>query len=326
MYDDFHGQGVAELAARIYGTDMARHCIDRGWRQQWWGLVATGWVFGAPPERVDVAPVEALAARQPRTLSRRERADNPYDPTVDLAHGTARCVVETIANTPDGPIVIVRDVSPFAGIDRTPRAGGNGVDIAYDARGADFPLDERFSYYEWRVGLTCSMRPQRAAQTAIAGAAAGTTDAAADDVWLDAHPLLAWFERWAVVGWEQRPPPAVAVQTAVTQLLRPADAGTMAIDVDAIEGRARLLRATLAAQLVGVDAGLPPNLADEVAARRAELMQHEPAAGYSDAQYAGDRARVEAVLRGIHAYGEYLTRLRAEVTTPLREQLSSAAQ
>lgn len=175
------------------------------------------------------------------------------------------------------------------------------------------------------------------------------------EFWLDETPLLRWFNRWAARGWHRRPSEADVAELR-TQLrankayrLPAPDTGSddMAdVSYTALEGasiaRTRLadrIRAALQEVEPQINANRampmpvpsdnyipPPTLWTErgatvtLSAHRLETdLRAAPTPAYSDASYAADEKRVDAIVRGIKLYADFYDAIVRATTVFLAE-------
>lgn len=252
VYDDFAAAAVPLLLREVYGVDSARTAIDAAWRQRWTRL-AGGWLYGdanleASRELLFRHVVEPAFARQQQVLWRYTPSPDPLNPTSSLAAGTV-----SLYTRYDDELY---DVSPLAGIDRTPDSAGGrpeGRDIVYNEENNDFTPDAAFAFYEWRVGQDCFLRPALARDTATMAPArrlqpdaeefrlrigeprsAGRDYPPGVELWPDDTPLLRWFDRWAARGWQRRASAADA--DAVRAAFLRGDNGRLPPEDDAMQG------------------------------------------------------------------------------------------
>jgi hypothetical protein len=331
VFDDFCAQVVPMLLRDVYGLvgSVPREPLGAAWERRARELL-TGFVGTHAPDAPGLDTLrravfaDALAA--PRVLWRARSINEPMDPSTSLASGAVSCWLGA------------RDVSPLAGINRaSDPLHPEGIDTAFNAENADFELDAAHAFYEWRVGLDCFLRPDKARRTRIDEAplrpATLPTDYAID-LWPRQTARLRQFERWAALGWPQPDHArAEAVWNAPGEYNRDTRASQNSAitgDGDAIEPldqptavlqRLReLLAARIQAALDAVQvaeaergAGVPVWLADPkgVARRALELraaLAGAPPDNYADAQYVLDEQRVRAVEAGVLLYADYYRR------------------
>jgi hypothetical protein len=322
-----------------------------------------------------------------RRLVRWERAVAPFDLDVDLLHGTAVALVANTAVPPfasarpleneeeydpaTGTMVPAKEPPPIARLPVAPemldrvfrmvsplqRISGRatiaypeGEDTAYSADETDFTPDPAFSYYEWRRGRVCFLRPSKArddqTQSVDFDNAVSETqflasmvmrDDAGDKRWRLARegffpelllvpqtPVLRWFESWRRYGYARRPR-AEEIQTATlvdqdvfdgAPLPPPINRAQMVALYGALQLELTTTFAKHSATWETVLAPFDSPPRDTYTALEAELRAQLTAVSeeaLSERTYIAYRARVAHFCRGVELYSTYAERVRSAI-------------
>lgn len=350
MFDHFHGQAVREIASQVYGLAVAARPITLAWYEEFARLMR-GTLYTSEVEVMDGAPLvnefvdyvlwpyirESTVRRR---LFRVERSANPFDPAADLIEGTASAV---IANTLTGDEnKVFRTVAPLERISvKATFAHPEGEDTAYSADETDFTPDPQFSFYEWRVGRVCFLRPSKARQDECQ---TKSLDNALDeksfaqtiikpvgfDQWQLSNPrfpelllvpqtgVLRWFETWRRYGYTRRPMREDLDNAAMPTLEEELDGVPLTPPINRVQ--ITTLYDTMMAELFAdwldqyaeweVALGdYDPPLRTTYDALLAALQTNRTAADLTEQKFVADRARVTHFRRGLHLYTAYLNRV-----------------
>lgn len=326
LHDYVHGRAVIELARRVYDVQLHTQPVDSQWRSVWNRVVHTGLLYD--PDYLTKTPAEletefketvlqpALAATN-RVLLRYERARLPFALDTDLAYGRGMCFIKNKGNW--------YNASPLTNIDTRSAPGHpEGVDIAYNDEHADFELEERWSYFEWRVGQQCYLRPAKAQLNAwphdAPAADAAESGLLPTEYWLRQTPLLAWFDRVRAQTFDRRPDRNFFEQWQAKNFayvdLRPESMSVdepqrleqKRIQYDALQARLDVLR--------GMRDNAPWNnplfvrsqtqLDDDITALRLAVVDEERQPQHEESTYVGLLRRVQLLEQGVTAHQRYL--------------------
>ena len=325
VIDDFCAQVVPTLLREVYGLTgtTPREPLDAAWERRARELM-DGFADAerAPAFEALRGVLVADALEAPRLLWRARSIDDPMDPRTSLASGTLSCRVAD------------RDVSPLAGINRAvDELHPEGIDTAFSADNTDFEPDAAYAFYEWRVGLDCFLRPEKARRTRFDEAPRmEQLPDYAIDLWPRQTARLRQFERWAALGWP-RPNRARAADIWAKTGVYNSSSGTQnealrrpEEDVEPLDRPEAVLRslreqladrieaAFAAAAQLDVERGMEPApwlAAGGVAQKARELqtaLRGELPESYADAQYVLEEQRVRAIEAGVALYADYFRR------------------